>query len=246
MSYVDEKIEYYALNLWEGVILEHKHYYYWNEKCNMPLFPVNIKCLLNPFDYCRRNGVYKRSMSFFLKREEKRDLISIVDYMSECHKIRIDKDKFIHDFIVVQDFKSGCHYEPIISVKYNDIDTEIDGVSFYVSALRNKSNMCEYFSVVRSLYENSKNKDLFRLLEYNIKFHYADLFLISWDYSKCKIAQNKIYIKIKNLQMVCSCLDTYGLAISDYIWKEGFRFSVLAFVLKDGLLSQMNLYFKPV
>ena len=235
-------IEYLGINVKNGILLEEKVYYHWNEKYN-PL-PRDLSEYLFPFDVGIRNNGKDWSYSCFIAKARSDDIAFLVDYLANKIGIRIDREDFCARFFDVGDFLQGSHYDPIISFKY--ADSLLTGVSFYVTALREKDKMNEYLeSVFRNLdfYEYQEEK-LF--IQKMVCLKYADMFQVSWDFTKEGLYQNKVYLKIKDRE---SFTNEFAVCYPDllgFIHRDGFRFCEFAFVMGAGSHSKFNFYFKPL
>lgn len=191
----------------------------------------------------RDNG-FDYSVSAFIKDCNTEKLIALLDYGIVTCNLAIDKNRFLDSFLSIADLSYDSHYDPIVSFKYND--GVITGMSFYVSALKDKSLM---FSYLESVKQNLSLKTLSRISELItecVHLRFSDIFLISWDFETNVQEQNKIYLKIKDIpNFICKIKPDFPYLL-DFINVEGFRFCELAFVIKDAKLKMFNLYFKPI
>ena len=242
MQIIHRDIEYLGINVGDDILLEEKTYYHWYDKSN-PL-PERLPIMLSPFDFGVRNDGRDWSYSCFIPEASTDDITSLVDYFAEETVIQIEKDTFLPRFFEVSSLLQRIHYDPILSLKYSN--RILTGVSFYVTALRKKEKMNEYLETVFGNVDFSKYTKERLFIQEMVTLHYADIFQVSWDFSKDGLRQNKVYLKIKNRDSFIQELLSFDSGLLSFVHREGFRFCELAFVIGPGINSRFNLYFKPL
>ncbi len=237
-----DNIEYLGLNVSNGQLLNKKTYYHWNsEDVSLPLY---LKDFLYFFDYGKRDNGYSHSISAFIKNCNIEKITKLIDYGNNCCNIVIDKQAFLDSFLSIADLSNDTHYDPIVSFKFNG--TKVTGMSFYVTALKDKSLMTIYLDTVKSTLSLYKLPQICDLITSSVLSRCSDMFQVAWDFdSKIKI-QNKIYLKVKDIQTFLDKIKTEFDYITDYVYIDGFRFCELAFVINNGEFKMLNLYFKPL
>ena len=235
-----ELIEYLGRNVYDGKLITEKFYYHWNnEEFDLP---EQIKHFLKPFDYGKRDNGFNYSVSAFIKGCTEEKLHTLVDFaLNECN-LSIDKKRFLKSFLSIADLHSDSHYDPIVSFKYND--GLISGMSFYVTALKDKSLIIDYLESVIQAFSLDRITEIQDLINYCVQSRYSDMFQVSWDFAKQPQEQNKIYLKVKDLPNFLNTIKKDYPYLLDYIHIEGFRFCELAFVINEAKLNMFNLYFK--
>lgn len=236
------KIEYIGRNVYDGKLLTEKCYYHWTSEDLV--LPNNIKGFLKPFDYCKRNKGFNYSVSAFIKECNAEKIIALLNFGIITCNLAIDKHRFMDSFLSVADLSSDSHYDPIVSFKYND--GLITGMSFYVTALKNKSLMFSYLESVKQYLLWDTLSGISDLITYCVRSRFSDMFQVSWDFEKHAQEQNKIYLKIKDAPNFINTIKQEFPYLVNYINVEGFRFCEMAFVINDAKLKMFNLYFKPL
>lgn len=235
-------IEYLGLNVFEGKLYNKKTYIFWNK--TIDTMPVYIQKMLKPFDYGQRKNGFHHSISAFISDCSIEKLNCLIDFVIKEYDIKIDKKIFLQDFIAIADLDKNTHYDPIISFKYNN--GKICGVSFYITALKDKSLVFSYLETVKKQLNLSCIPELSQLITDCVTKRYADMFQVSWDFECRYIKQNKIYLKIKNIfELVKECNSMFPY-MKEFIEIEDFRFCEIAFVVSENKLNMLNLYFKPL
>lgn len=237
-----EVIEYIGRNVYDGKLLTEKFYYHWNNE--ELVLPDQIKHFLKPFDYGKRDKGFNYSVSAFIKGCTEEKLNALVDFGLITCKLVIDKNKFINSFLSIADLSGDSHYDPIVSFKYND--GVITGMSFYVTALKNKSLMFCYLESVIHTFSLDALPEIYDLINYCVHSRFSDMFQVSWDFENQIQEQNKIYLKVKDNPNFINTIKQEIPYLLDFINIEGFRFCELAFVINDAKLKMFNLYFKPL
>lgn len=236
------KIEYLGLNVFGGKIFNKKIYYFYDK---FPIYiPNDIQALLKPFDLGKRERGFSYSFSSFIPFCDKLKLKILLDFIVDICDISIDKELFLSDFCKIAMLEKNIHYDPIVSFKIKD--GKICGVSFYVTALKDKSLVSRYYEQVKELLQLDYIPKISRLCETSIERHFADMFLISWDFDKSAFIQNKVYIKVRDKINFIMSYKEYFPYIENYTNIDCFRFCELAFAISNNRLNMLNLYFKPL
>ena len=234
-------IEYYGLSISNGHIVNEKEYFYWDGR-ELP-FPQYLDKYLKPFDYAIRKNGFDYSVSCFIKSVSVNLINDLRRYLIN-EGLEINKDVFPKEMWTITDLDNNSHYDPIISFKY--CNKRISGISFYVSALKDKAKMLDYLSIVNEFIIRNKMPVLKQFVNTAIMEHWADLYLVSWDFELDGNRQNKVYIKIKDKAKFNTLLmETYP-SMMIYIVKESFRLSEIAFYIGNDSELRYNLYFKPL
>ena len=242
MQVKHKDIEYFGVNVSNGELVEEKTYYHWTENFN-PLVG-QLSEYLFPFDVGIRNNGKDSSYSCFFPLTNSDVFFLLVDYFTYDTGILIEKDSFIPRFFEVADLTRESHYDPIVSLKYSN--NSLVGVSFYVTALREKYRMNDYLDKVLHNVDFAAYQEESLFIREMVHIRYADMFQVSWDFTQCGFRQNKVYLKIKDRESFTRELLRSFPKLSGFIQREGFRFCELAFVLGTGIQSRFNLYFKPL
>ena len=237
-----ELIEYIGRNVYDGKLVTEKYYYHWNN--GELVLPNHIKYFLKPFDYGKRDKGFSYSISSFIKICTEEKLNALVDFGVKTCNLAIDKKNFLESFLSVADLSSDSHYDPIVSFKYKD--GVITGISFYVTALKNKSLMFSYLESVKQTFSLDTLSGTYDLIDYCVHSRFSDMFQVSWDFEKQPQEQNKIYLKIKDVPNFLNIIKKEFSYLLDFVNIEGFRFCELAFVINEAKLKMFNLYFKPL
>lgn len=235
------QIEYIGLNIFEGKILNKKTYFYSNELPD--IIPPNIRNLLKPFDYAEREKGFDYSVSSFIPNCTISKIDIILNFISGCG-VKIEKDYFIHSFCYIADFEKLIHYDPIVSFKFKD--NKITGISFYVTALRNKSLGMQYFNIVRDKLNLECFSTISQLISKCIDGNIVDMFLVSWDFDENYLRQNKIYLKIRDVDAFIDKIKYIFPYIVEFSYMKEFKLRDFAFVFASNELKMLNLYFKPI
>ena len=242
MQVTDKNIEYFGVNVGNGELLEEKTYYHWTENFN-PL-PGRLSEYLFPFDVGIRSNGKDLSYSCFFPLSNSDIFFLLLDYFTCDTGILLEKDPFISRFFDVADLIRRSHYDPIVSLKYSN--HSLVGVSFYVTALREKARMNDYLDKVLHNVDFAAFQQESLFIREMVLIRFADMFQVSWDFTQCGFRQNKVYLKIKDRESFTRELLRSFPSLFGFIHREGFRFCELAFVLGEGIQSRFNLYFKPL
>ena len=152
-------------------------------------------------------------------------------------------DHFEEELCAFQQFNRNIHYDPIISIKYHQ--NTVAGISYYVTALKDKSLVKEYMEQVIS-YTLNNNSELKRFIRKVVQERFADMFQLSWDFDNEGLKQNKVYLKVKNRELFIRIMEYEFPNLKNLSIQEGYRFCELAFVIKNGIIISYNLYYKPL
>ena len=236
----NNKIEYLGFNVSTTLVTNKKKYYVWDGRD----FPVSteLASFLFPFDYGIRENGANFSISSFVKNGDNALIKKSVDLIKNNYDIKF-YDHFEEELCAIQQFYRNIHYDPIISLKYNQ--NSVVGVSYYVTALKDKTLVIEYMVQVISytLNDNFKLKSFIRKV---VQERFADMFQISWDFDNEGLKQNKVYLKVKNRDSFIRIMEDEFPNLKNLSIQEGFRFCELAFVIKNGIIQSYNLYYKPL
>lgn len=239
---MQDLIEYLGRNVYDGRLLTEKYYYHWNNK--ELVLPNNIKYFLKPFDFGKRDNAYDYSISAFIKECNSEKINILLDFGINTCNLAIDRNRFLDSFLYIADLSNDNHYDPIVSFKYND--GIITGMSFYVTALKNKSLVFTYLESVKQKLSLDSLKSVSDMITFLVYSRFSDMFQVSWDFGIQPQKQNKIYLKVKDIPNFLRSIKQEYNYLLDYINVEGFRFCELAFVINDSKLKMFNLYFKPI
>ena len=236
------KIEYLGLNVLDGKLFNKKTYYFYDK------FPISIpnyiQNILKPFDFGKRESGFSYSFSSFIPFCDTVKLKILLNFIVDICEISIDKELFLSDFCKIAMLEKNIHYDPIVSFKIKD--EKICGVSFYVTALKDKSLVPMYYEQVKDLLQLDYIPKISKFCKMSIENHFADMFQIAWDFDKSTFIQNKLYLKVKDkTNFIISCKE-YFPYIENYTNIDCFRFCELAFAISNNQLHMLNLYFKPL
>ena len=239
---MQHKIEYLGRNVFDGCLIAEKSYYHWTDE--ELILPKDLKAFLKPFDYGKRDKGFDYSISAFIKGCNVKKLDRIIDYGIATCNLAINKNRFFKNFLSIADLPNDSHYDPIVSFKYNE--GFVTGISFYVTALKNKTLMFSYLESVMQTLSLNVLPTISNIITDCVCSRCADMFQVSWDYGKCAQSQNKIYLKIKNADKFANIIQKDFPYLLEFMDIDGFRFCELAFVIKNKKLTMFNLYFKPL
>lgn len=235
-------IEYIGLNIFNGKVLNKKIYFHYDK---MPdLIPEDIGALLKPFDYGKREKGYSFSISAFIPDCSIQKINLLIDFAVEKCGIRIDREWLVDSFNSIAMLDSNYHYDPVVSFKFDG--TKISGISFYVTALKDKSLMLYYLNVALNKLKLNSVPGLSTLMLDCVTRRFADMYLVSWDFDLNCLVQNKIYLKVKDRNsFINECKKAFPY-LDKFTEIESYRFTELAFAFSDNNLKMLNLYFKPL
>lgn len=221
-------IEYLGINVSTTQVTNTKKYYVWDGR-NFPV-TIELAAFLSPFDYGVRENGADFSISSFVKNGDNVLIEKSVDLLKKNCNIKF-YDNFEEEFCAIQQFNRNIHYDPIISIKYQQ--NTVVGISYYVTALKDKSLVKEYMEQVIS-YTLSNNTELQSFIRKVVQARFADMFQISWDFDEEGLKQNKIYLKVKNRDSFIRIMEHEFPNLKELSIQEGFRFCELAFVIENG------------
>lgn len=233
-------IEYLGINVSNSRISNRKIYYIWDNR----EFPIDSRLIefLKPFDFGLRNHGADFSISSFVKNVTSPRIQECVCLIKDKYGITIDTDS-LNEFYQFQQIPKGIHYNPIISFKYKN--GVIEGVSLYVTALKDKTLVMDYMEqTISSLLDPSSI--LVPFVRHVVASRYADMFQIAWDFDYLGLTQHKVYLKIKQLDAFVTEMGKVFPKLMSCVLQDGFRFCELAFVIKNKEVKSFNLYFKPL
>ena len=183
-------------------------------------------------------------MSAFISNCTIRKIELILNFIVAKCGIKMDKNEFINSFCCIAKLEEEIHYDPIVSFKFKD--NKITGVSFYVAALKNKSLGMQYFDIVNDKLNIEHFQTIYHFILNCIDRNIVEFFLVSWDFDANYLIQNKIYLKIKNLDAFINEVEVIFPYIVEFVYMRDFRLRDFAFVFTSNELKMLNLYFKPI
>ena len=233
-------IEYLGINVSATQVTNIKKYYVWDGRD----FPVSseLASFLTPFDYGIREKGANFSISSFVKNGDNALIKKSIDLIRNHFGIKF-YDHFEEELCAFQQFQRNIHYDPIISIKYHQ--NTVAGISYYVTALKDKSLVQEYMEQVIS-YTLNNNSELKSFIRKVVQERFADMFQLSWDFDNEGLKQNKVYLKVKNRESFIRMMEHEFPNLKNLSIQEGYRFCELAFVIKNGIIKSYNLYYKPL
>lgn len=233
-------IEYFGVNVSNSRISNEKVYYIWDNR----EFPIDsrLKEFLKPFDFGLRKHGTDFSVSAFVKNVTFPRMQECVYVIKDKYGIVINTDS-LNEFYQFQQIPKDIHYDPIISFKYKS--GVIEGISLYVTALKDKTLVMDYMEQTILLLLNPSSI-LASFIRNLVTLRYADMFQIAWDFDHMGLAQHKVYLKIKQLDAFVIEMEKVFPELTCCTLLDGFRFCELAFVIKNKEVKSFNLYFKPL